>query len=146
LAWAALNLKLSEKLLLSKGEKNANGNQNPSILADTFEALLGAIYLDGGYPKVEKFIYLALILPFFSNLNEVAPHDYKSLLQEEVQSLKMPAPNYRVIKEVGPDHSKKFVVEVSITDLKKADGAGSSKQKAEQEAAKKALENFFKKG
>jgi ribonuclease-3 len=145
LAWAATNLCLPAKIQLSKGEKLSGGDLKPTILANTLEAVIGALYLDSGYIVTKKFITQVLIKPFFENLKSVLPQDYKSHLQEVIQSQKLPTPIYQVLDQTGPDHNKTFSVAVTTNNQALAQGFGKSKQKAEQDAAKKALEKIQKK-
>lgn len=134
------DLGFNDYLLLSKGEAKEGGKARAYILANTFEALIGAIYLDTGYETAEKFIHKYLI----NNLDEIIKKglykDSKSQFQEEAQERVGVTPLYRVVREWGPDHQKNFIVGVFLHDEMVAEGEGSSKQEAEEEAAKKALE------
>ena len=136
----AEELELNDFLLLSKGETKELGKARAYILANTFEALVGAIYLDSGYKEAEKFIKKYLL----KNLPEIIKNgsykDAKSHFQEEAQEKEGITPAYKVVKEWGPDHDKKFTVGVFLGEKKVAEGQGSSKQEAEEEAAKIALE------
>lgn len=136
----AKKLSLGEFLLMSKGEERSGGRENHSLLADTLEAVLGAIYLDAGLDSVRNFLTLHL----FPLIDEVEKHeelkDFKSALQENVQETAKVSPIYRVIGESGPDHNKKFDVGVFLHGRELAVGHGKSKQEAEQEAAKIALQ------
>jgi ribonuclease-3 len=139
LSQVAKHLGVGEALFLSRGEEEGGGRENPSLLADTVEAIIGAIFLDQGIQKAEDFIKEHLL----ANLDEKVKGDLKdakSLLQEKVQSKGLPTPRYKVIEEKGPDHNKKFVIEVTITGKSLGQGIGKSKSLAEQEAAKVALE------
>ena len=141
LAKVAEKMGIGISLYLSKGEEEGGGRENPSLLADTVEAIIGALYLDQGLNTVKKFI----IQNIFADLAEktkMPSKDAKSRLQEYVQSQGYPAPNYNVIKEFGPDHLKEFTVEVIINKKSIAIGFGKSKSEAEQEAAYKALASF----
>lgn len=145
LAEIAKNMGLGEVLYMSKGEKRTGGHQNPSLLADTFEALLGALYLDQGYDAVYTFLEKELF-PQFEIIQKNQLHrDFKSSFQELVQAEGKPTPTYTVLAESGPDHLKEFTVGVFIDDLKIAEASGSSKQKAEEAAAKEALEKLKRK-
>jgi len=138
LSKVALRLKIGEAIQLSKGEEETGGRNNPSILADTVEAIIGAIYLDSGIETAKKFIEENIT----NNLEEKIKQplkDPKSLLQEIVQAKDLPAPKYQVIKEEGPDHAKIFTVEVIFDSKVQAIGKGKNKSEAEQEAAKIAL-------
>jgi len=142
LASLSRNIGLGKYLLLSKGESESNGKNNRSILADSMEAVIAAIYLDLGIDKIQT-----VIQNIFSGLisEEAAKKelkDYKSLLQEKSQEKSSVSPVYKVTKEEGPDHHKLFTVEVSINNKILAKGQGFSKQKAEEEAAKIALEKI----
>ncbi len=139
LAESARGLDLGSKLILSKGEEESEGRQNQTILANTFEAYIGALFLDQGIEKVEEFIK-ATILPKVERL--VAGRvfkDPKSLLQERVQSQKKSSPIYKVLGEKGPAHQKTFTVGVFSNNKLLAKGIGRSKHLAEEEAAKAAL-------
>lgn len=121
-------------LLLGKGEENTGGRERPSILADAFEAVIGAIFLDGGIENAKKFI-----LRF---LDDKGLHlqDYKTLLQEIIQKNPGERLSYVVVAEEGPDHNKSFTVEVKLNSNSIGTGFGKSKKAAEQQAAKEALE------
>lgn len=142
LAKIGQKLKIGEYLLLSRGEKEAGGQRNPTLLANTLEALIGALFLDQKIENVKSFI----INNFKELLDEIVSSgrlkDYKSLLQEKAQAKVGQSPTYKIIKEEGPEHNKIFTVNVLIEKQTLAQGVGKSKQKAEQEAAKKALENL----
>ncbi len=140
LAKAAIKLKLGESLLLSKGEFAAKGNKNPSLLADCFEAVIGAIYLDQGLNKATDFINLNLLKSINSIIKEAKVIDYKSNLQEIWQKNHKLTPSYKIIKTTGPDHNKTFKVTVYLNKKSKGSGVGKSKQEAQQQAAKSALE------
>ncbi len=139
LSGVALNLGMNNYLLLSKGEKKDEGRARQYILANTIEALIGAIFLDGGYEGAKNFTE-KFILPLTENIvNNKGWIDSKSLFQEKAQDEDGITPSYEVLKETGPDHDKKFTVAVFIGREKVAEGEGKSKQDAEQEAAKNAL-------
>lgn len=135
----AEELGFNDFLLLSRGETKELGKARQYILANTFEAVIGSVYLDCGYETAEKFIKKYLI----SNLPDIIKKglykDAKSQFQEEAQEKAGITPAYEVIKEWGPDHKKKFVVGVYLKKTLIAQGEGSSKQEAEEEAAKEAL-------
>ncbi len=133
-------LGFNDFLLLSRGEAKEMGKARAYILANTFEALLGAMYLDSGFAVCEEFIKKYL-LPNLSEIIEDGSYkDAKSKFQEEAQEKVSVTPNYKVIKESGPDHEKKFVVGVYLAEELVAEGQGLSKQEAEEAAAKLALE------
>ncbi|MBQ6830743.1 MAG: ribonuclease III [Clostridia bacterium] len=134
----ALQLNLGQYLLLGKGERLTGGASRPSILADAFEALIAAIYLDGGLEPVERFL-----LPFLeqerSQQRKVKFKDYKTALQEIVQQNPGEHLEYELKGESGPDHNKQFVMEVHLNSNVIGTGRGRSKKEAEQQAAREAL-------
>lgn len=143
LARLAEGLDLGEHLLLGRGEEKTGGRRKQALLADGYEALIAAIYLDGGIEQATGFI----ARQFEALLNEArAPtaafHDFKSALQERVQSAGDPLPEYSVIGETGPDHHKMFQVQVRVGGKPMAEAVGRSKKEAEQEAARLALEQL----
>lgn len=144
LAKAAKNLDLGDYLLLSKGEELSGGNLNSQILANTYEAVLGAIYLDQGVEAARKFVYLILIPIFSQEVSQGAPRDPKSQLQELSQSKFQTSPKYKIISASGPDHAKEFTVGVFLNNDQIGEGLGSSKQQAEEEAARVALSRLTK--
>ena len=135
----AEELGFNEFLLLSRGETKELGKARAYILANTFEALIGAIYLDSGYTPAEKFIKKYLI----KNLSEIIKtgsyRDSKSYFQEKAQDMVGITPVYKVMREWGPDHQKSFTVGVFLANELVAEGEGSSKQEAEEQAAKAGL-------
>lgn len=138
LADLALKLNLGPSIYLSKGEEEGGGRTNTSLLADTVEAIIGAIFIDRGVFDAEKFIFDNLL----TDLDKRAAlplKDPKSSLQEYVQSQSLPAPKYQVVQESGPDHNKKFIIEVLVNGESWARGEGRSKSAAEQDAAGQAL-------
>ena len=141
LAAVARQCDLGAHIMLGKGELQTNGYNKSSILADTFEALLAAVYLDGGFDAVFRLIESRFSNLILSEGISMADQDYKSQLQELVQITQMEMPNYRVISESGPDHDKTFTVEVRVDGNVLASGSGKSKQSAQQQAAASALEN-----
>lgn len=133
-------LELSNHLLLSKGEMQDNGRARQYILANTMEAIIGAIYLDQGYETAKQFI-LNYITPRIEQvLKERTWIDAKSLFQERSQEHEGVTPSYETLKEEGPDHDKHFTVGVFINAKKVGEGNGNSKQEAEQAAARDALD------
>ncbi len=144
LAAAAKKIKLDQHLILSSGERKAKGHQNLSLLADCFEAVVGAIYLDQGLVKVIEFIQGHLLKNLTDLIKSAHITDYKSQLQELVQHKLKLTPTYKVIKTKGPDHDKIFTVKVYLENKPTATGTGKSKQEAQQQAAKKALEKNLK--
>jgi ribonuclease-3 len=131
------------QLKLSKGEMQSGGAQNSGLLANTVEAIIGAIYLDRGIDEVYKFITDNLLSDLDDKLSGPLK-DPKSSLQETVQARGHMAPKYRVVGESGPDHNKNFIVEVSVDGKVYASGEGKSKNQAEQSAASNALEEIAK--
>lgn len=138
LAKTAKNIDLGKALYLSKGEEEGGGRENSSLLADTVEAVIGALYLDQGLPASENFIKENLLFDIEIKTKEPLK-DPKSRLQEYVQAKGLPTPKYRVFKESGPDHEKNFQVEVVIDNKSWGLGEGKSKSLAEQKAAENAL-------
>jgi ribonuclease III len=138
----AEQLSLGDHLLLGRGEEKTGGRQKQALLADSYEALIAAIYLDGGIEHARAFV----VREFAALVDEArvgaAGQDYKSALQELVQSRNEPLPEYRLIGTVGPDHRKLFQVEVVVNGGPVADATGTSKKEAEQEAARLALERL----
>ena len=138
LAKIATSLSLGKHLVLSKGEEDTGGRENPSILANTFEALVGAIYLDQGIDKVEEFLKKT-VLSDWKSLIESAVPDNKSKLQEFVQRKYHVSQIYKLISSWGPDHARQFEIDVFIGEKKMGRGTGNNKQSAAQNAAKDAL-------
>lgn len=139
LSCIALELELGDYLLLGKGEEQTDGRKKLSILSDALEALIGAIYLDGGFTEA-----LRVIAKLFSSLLESISHgksvnDFKTDLQEYSQEAFQSTPQYRLEKEAGPDHNKTFYAEVYLKGDLMGKGKGKSKKEAEQNAAKEAL-------
>lgn len=138
LARVARTLDIGKFFYLSKGEDEGGGRINPSLLADTLEAIIGALYLDQGIKTVGSFINEKILSDLSQKI--AAPlKDSKSRLQEKVQAKGLPAPNYQVVSEKGPDHSKTYLVEVLVEGKSLGKGEGISKNEAEQKAAKKAM-------
>lgn len=135
----AKQIDLGDYLLLGKGEENTGGRERPSILADAFEAVIAAIYLDGGMESARKHI-LRFIPDDLENGAKKAFSDFKTVLQEVVQKNPEEKVEYVLIGEEGPDHNKRFVVEVMLNSQVIGKGKGRSKKEAEQLAAKEALE------
>lgn len=140
LSEAAKKLDMNNYLLLSKGESKDTGRARQYILANTFEALIGAMFLDQGYEVTKKFI-AANLFGFIEEITKKGQWvDSKSLFQEKAQDIVGVTPSYNTIKETGPDHDKSFTVGVYLNKELIATGSGRSKQDAEQSAASKALE------
>lgn len=142
LAKAAAGLDLGSFLRLSKGEELSGGRDNTQILANTFEALLGAIYLELGLDTAIEFINLHLLPLFREELKSGPPKDAKSHLQELSQTKTKQSPKYKILATTGPDHAKQFSVGVFLEGRMIGEGQGSSKQVAEEAAAAKALEQL----
>lgn len=138
LAEIGIGFDLGSFILLSRGEETHGGRQNISLLADTFESIIGAIHLDQGYEAVDKFLtkFLGKNITDLSKKNIYK--DAKSQFQEIAQSKKGVTPHYSTISELGPDHQKIFEVGVFLNDELIASGSGNSKQRAEEDAAIKA--------
>ncbi len=139
LANIAEQLALSDMILLSRGEMQAGGNTNPYILANTFEALLGCIYLDAGFAAAEQFVHTHVISTLSAILEGALHVDPKSHLQEVIQAKHMITPHYDLISESGADHDKLYEVGVYLGELRIGVGMGSSKKKAQTVAAENAL-------
>jgi len=139
LAKIAKDLGFEEYLLLSQGEAKEKGKARQYILANTFEAFIGALYLDQGMKKTADFIKTHLIKELPEIIKNKLHRDAKSVFQEKAQELVKITPLYKVLEEWGPDHNRHFRVGVFLGDTKIAEGEGTSKQEAEEEAAKKAL-------
>ena len=143
LARQAERLSLGEHLLLGRGEEKTGGRRKQALLADGYEALIAAIYLDGGVEQARAFI----VREFGSLVSQVRRHgvgsqDFKSALQEFLQGHDLPLPEYRLVGAVGPDHQKQFQVEVVVNGDSVAVAVGPSKKEAEQDAARAALEKL----
>jgi len=144
LAKAASALDLGKYLRLSRGEEITGGRQNPQLLANTFEALLGAIFIDQGLEKAEELVNRFLLPGFEQELESGPPKDNKSALQELVQIKTKTSPHYKILRTTGPDHAKQFVVGVFMNGKEIGTGKGPNKQAAEEEAAKEALDKLAK--
>jgi len=143
LAEIAKKMNLGSELFLSKGEEDGGGRANTSLLADTVEAIIGAIFIDQGLTSATEFIKETLLAEVEKKSAEPLK-DAKSSLQEYVQAKNLPTPKYQVMEETGPDHDKKFVIEVIVDGKSWGRGLGKSKNSAEQEAAGQALANRLK--
>ena len=142
LAKLAKNIKLGNYLLLGRGEDLSGGREKASILADTFEALVGAVFCDGKLDAASNIFLPLLIEEITKTAESWSFRDFKSDLQEYTQNKLVCIPSYRVVREIGPDHAKKFEVVVMIKNEVEGKGFGRSKKEAEQAAAKMAMENF----
>jgi ribonuclease III len=139
LAQIGRHIRLMEYIELGDRVKNQGVEYSESVLADAFEALVGAVYQDHGYEKCRDFV--VRLYERYVNIDELvaARDNFKSMLLEAAQAKKMPAPVYRIVKETGPGHEKVFDVEVRVNDKVLGSGSGKNKKKAEQAAAREAL-------
>ncbi len=142
------SLQLGDLIRLGRGETLTGGAKKPSILSSTFEALVAAIYIDGGFHAVYPVLREIFSPLFKEEVTRLHHPDAKTRLQEELQGRYRITPNYRVIDSQGPDHQKRFTVEVRMNEVLLGSASGSSKKEAEQEAAREALvrvleENFM---
>lgn len=142
LAQIALRLDLGKHLLLGHGEERFGGRTRPSILADAVESVIAATFLDGGMAAAESFIerFVLCDVP----VSKMHNTDYKTALQELIQQKKNQVLFYRLVGESGPDHDKTFTAQVLLNEEVIGEGVGSSKKRAEQDAARAALENLKK--
>jgi ribonuclease-3 len=138
LARAATAIGLGRFILLGKGEERTGGRTRPSILADALEALMGAVYLDGGLAAAAE-VAARLFDPMLADVEQHARLDYKSRVQERAQALWQVAPVYDVVGQAGPDHDKRFEVTLSLRGREYGRASGRSKKEAEQAAAAQAL-------
>ena len=143
LAGKARGLGIGRFLRMGAGEARSGGAEKSSLLADAFEAIVAAVYLDGGLAATEALLQ-RVFGPEVSGIDigDLSFHDYKTTLQETAQSLGLPLPDYRVIEESGPDHEKAFVVELAWDGEPFARGTGASKREAQRKAAKEALKKL----
>lgn len=140
LAQAATLLDMGKLLKLSKGEEESKGRENETLLANCFEAFVGALFLDQGIEEVQAFLYRVLLPKVDELVKKQSFKDPKSLLQEYVQAKRQSSPQYKVLKEVGPAHAKVFTVGVYVDGILLEKGQGRSKQAAEESAAQRAIE------
>ncbi|MDD2956045.1 MAG: ribonuclease III [Oscillospiraceae bacterium] len=134
----ARQISLGSYLMLGRGEENTGGRERSSILADAFEALIAAIYLDGGMEPAGEFV-MGFVKDVIEDHGKVTFQDYKTMLQEIIQQNPEEHVSYALVEETGPDHDKRFVVEVRLNSNVIGRGEGRSKKNAEQMAAKEAL-------
>jgi ribonuclease-3 len=127
---------------MSKGEEATGGRSNPSLLADTLEAVIGALYLDQGYQACVTFLHEHLFTSLATILEQRLYKDPKSELQEKVQAQGFETPRYEVVSASGPDHNKEFTVAVFVGETEAGKGTGKSKQQAQQMAAQEALQKY----
>jgi len=138
----ALSLRLGDYLYLGQGEEKSGGQKKPRNLACTMEAVIGAIFIDQGFTTAKDFILRLFSHSFQQAIEEGLATDYKSRLQELAQAKRQERPLYRLVKAEGPDHDRRFWVEVVIGGEVLGMGCGKSKQLAEKEAARQALERW----
>ena len=137
---AAQRLGLGRFLKLGRGEEKTGGRSKPALLADAYEAVVAAIYLDGGLDSARAFVHRSLLdVALTGGAEWLGRPDHKSALQENLQARGMAPASYRIVEETGPDHQKTFLVELRIAGELAATGTGKSKKDAEQEAAQMAL-------
>jgi ribonuclease-3 len=134
----AKKIHLGEYIFLGKGEENTGGRERPSIVSDAFEAVIAAIYLDGGFEPVQK--YILSFIPKDIIHNQPAFNDFKTILQEVIQKNPEEKIEYTLVGEKGPEHDKAFMVNVCLNSNVIGKGIGRNKKEAEQMAAKEALE------
>jgi ribonuclease-3 len=139
---ASTRLKLGQYLLLSKGEENTGGRNRVSMLADAFEAVIAAIYLDGGLKKAKAFILKNLEDIINASVENKLLSDYKSFLQEHVQKNNSGKLSYKLLKEQGPDHDKTFEIALYLNNTMIGKGEGHSKKDAQQAAARDAINSL----
>ena len=142
LARMARAIRLGNYLYLGKGEEASGGRNKPANLAGALEAVIGAIFLDQGSAITRDFILRLLNTELQKVVSQGAGVDYKSQLQELIQAREQQTPVYRVVETIGPDHDKRFTVEVRVGDTVLGKGSGKGKKAAETEAARSALEQF----
>ena len=141
LARLAGELEIASAIRLGKGEEQAGGRQRASLLADCIEALLGALYLDQGWESARAFVSRVFAGEFERELSAKKIWDFKSRLQNYCQAERIPLPHFEVVRSEGPDHRKRFEVEVSLRGEPVGRGRGTTKKEAEQNAARAALEH-----
>lgn len=137
------SLELGNELMMSKGEEESGGRINKTILANTYEAVVGALFLDGGIEKARSFITATIIDNQDKYVETQGLKDPKSKLQEFMQEKYKVSPDYRIVDEKGPDHYKEYTSAVYLNGEIVAQGSGRSKQDAEKDAAQKALERLL---
>lgn len=134
------SINLSNFILMSQSAAQALGKGSDTIVADTYEAIIAAVYLDGGYAEAKKFVERQLVEALQNRTVITSDENYKSMLLEHAQANGLGVPRYTIVKEEGPDHDRTFTVEVSLSNRKCGTGIGKNKKEAEQAAASKALE------
>ncbi len=146
LARVSKRLGLGRFILLGKGEEQTGGREKTSILANCYEAVLGAVYLDGGYEDASRILHLHFSEVLTELGQKTARQNFKSILQEQTQNRYQTVPRYAVVSVSGPDHEKQFRVSVSIQGVAMGHGEGKTKKEAEQEAAEEALGRLMSRG
>lgn len=136
----AAKINLPDYIFLGKGEEASGGRKRPAIIADAFEAVLGAVFLDGGFNEAYKIVE-KFVLPYYSEISKIK--DYKSILQEKLQSEKRNI-RYEIVKDEGPANNKTFEAVVYMDEILMGRGIGKTKKEAQQQAAKDALEKEAK--
>lgn len=140
LAQVAQSFRLGDYLFMSQDEDKSGGRNRASITADAFEALIGALYLDGGYVQAEMLVQKFILQGYKIIIGNEQLHNYKGELLEYLQAQGQGMPHYKVSDQIGPDHDKLFVVWVYANNEKIGEGEGHSKKEAEQKAARQALQ------
>jgi len=143
LTYCSRELGLGEYIRFSPGESSAGGKDRPSNLANALEALIAAIYIDGGLKSAEDFIIRILSGEILELDKDEMKRDYKTALQEYWQASSQKPPVYKIVSEIGPDHDKRFEIEVILSGESYGTGIGRNKKEAEQRAAENALETIF---
>ena len=143
LAAYAKEIKLSDFILMSSSAAQSVGKGSETIAADTYEAVIAAVYLDGGFGAAKQFVERQVLAAMKSGTVITADENYKSMLLEYAQSRGLGVPRYTIVNEHGPDHDRTFTVEVTINSLKSGSGTGKNKKEAEQAAASQALDKML---
>ena len=139
LATYAKEIKLMDFILMSTSAAQSIGKGYDTIIADTYEAVIAAIYLDGGYPEARKFVERQVLAAIKNRTVVTEDENYKSILLEYAQARGLGVPRYIIVKEEGPDHDRTFTVDVTVNSTRLGSGTGKNKKEAEQIAANKAL-------
>ncbi len=144
LSQAAVSFGLGDYLFLSDEEKKAGGDTKPSITSDAFEAIVGAVYLDGGYQDAKRLVYKFILADYQHIIDDKKLQNYKGELLEFMQARGEGMPHYYVKDQIGPDHDKVFIVAAYVNEIFLGEGKGKSKKEAEQHAAREALKRIKK--
>ena len=142
LAAYAKDIELMDFILMSPSAAHSLGKGGDTIVADTYEALIAAIYLDGGYDHAKEFVERQVLAALRNGSVLTSDENYKSILLEYAQSQGLGVPRYTIVKEEGPDHDRIFTVDVLLEDVRKGSGTGKNKKEAEQAAARRALQKL----